>query len=195
MGERQRPDHITTCTPLELYQALREAWPKVVADSPGTRESCLVLLAHWALETGFGHAMHWYNIGNKKHVAGDGRDFCVFRCNEVQNGQVVWLDCAFVAFDSLELGAEDYLAGLHGRFGAAWLDAVAGDVPKFCHDLKVERYYTADETQYTAGVLRCYHQLDALIGRDTQPDRIVPVNREAVVDDEVLEVGQEPPAS
>jgi len=165
------PDQLTPSTPRELYTALQTAWPQVVPDSEPARGSVLILVAHWGLETGFGHFCHCFNLANKKHVKGDGRNYCMFRCNEVLNGQTVWFDPPdpatwFVAFDTLRDGAADYLAGLHKHFGAAWLDVVADEPARFCHDLKLEHYYTADEAIYTSGLVRCFHQLDASIPPD-----------------------------
>jgi hypothetical protein len=173
MSETCVPDELTPCTPRALYDALWQAWAPTVGSLP-SRPPLLILLAHWALETGFGHGCHNFNLGNKKHVRGDGRDFTMFRCTEVIGGKVVWFDPPdpttwFVAFPTLAAGAADYLAGLMRHFGAAWLDVVAGDAAKFCHDLRVAHYYTADEASYTAGVLRCLHQIDAALPADLSP--------------------------
>lgn len=79
MTERLLPNVITYCSPADLYVKLRDSWPP---DSSPTRASVLTLLAHWALETGFGHACHCWNLGNAKHVSGDGYDFTQFACGE-----------------------------------------------------------------------------------------------------------------
>lgn len=172
MAETCVPDKLTPCSPQDLYASLWRAWGPALADGTlPTRAALLVLLAHWALETGWGHGCHCFNLGNKKHVHGDGHDYTMFRCNEVIGGKVVWFDPPdpttwFVAFPTLDAGAADYLAGLKKHFAGAWADVVAGDAAKFCHDLKVAHYYTADEATYTAGVVRCCHQIDALIAPD-----------------------------
>lgn len=153
----------TTCTPVDLYAALHQAWLACVQDAAPTREGLLTLLAHWALETGFGHSCWNWNLGNKKHVEGDGRDYYQVRCNEIIGGRTVWLLGDFIAFPDLETGAADYFDGLRGTFRAAWPSVEAGDPAGFCRALKIAHYYTADETIYTAGVMRCYHQLDAQI--------------------------------
>lgn len=178
MAETSVPDQITPCTPKALYDALWRAWAPTLADGTlPTRASLLVLLAHWALETGWGHGCHNNNLGNKKHVKGDGRDFTMFRCNEVLGGRVVWFDPPdpatwFVAFPTLDAGAADYLAGLKKHFAGAWAYVVAGDAVQFCHALKVAHYYTADEASYTAGVVRCCHQLDAMLPPDPDPGEV-----------------------
>lgn len=189
MTETCRPDKLTPCSLPELYAALSGAWSSL--DGAPGRASILLLEAHWALETAFGHACHWYNLGNKKHVPGDGHNYTQFACGEelpagtVTAGPTVQIvatytkkdgvtydsvrflpphpACNFVAFDSLDDGATDYLLGLRGRFRNAWPSVLAGDVAGFCHALKVAGYYTADEALYTAGVERCYRQIDALV--------------------------------
>lgn len=173
MTESLRPTIPTKCLPADLYAALGDAWRTLIGSDP-SRASKLVLVAHWALETGFGHACWNWNLGNVKHVAGDGRDYCQFRCNEVIHGQIVWFDppdpaTSFRAFATLEAGVVDYLALLRGQFGFAWPAVEAGDVADFCHRLKLRQYYTADEGQYTSGVLRCFHQLDLTIPADPDP--------------------------
>ena len=167
----------TQCTPAELYAALRDAWLRCAFDSVPTRASLLVLLAHWALETGFGHSCWNFNLGNKKRTPG--HEFYFMRCNEIIDGHVVWLDppnpgCAFNSYADLESGCVDYLSGLRGTFRAAWPAVLAGDPAQFCHLLKLARYYTADEAIYTAGVMRCYHQLDATIAPDPSEETTEP---------------------
>lgn len=175
MTEQQRPATRTQIPPQELYVDLRASWVALIGSAP-TRESILVLLAHWALETGFGHYCWNNNLGNVKHVAGDGRDYYQIHCTEVINGKVVPFDppnpaCSFRSFDSLAAGVVDYMTLLRGQFGFAWPAVEAGDVVDFCHRLKQRGYYTADESSYTAGVQRCYHQLDAIIESDLPQER------------------------
>lgn len=204
MAEMLLPDKLTPCAPADLYDALQRAWGRLILDAPCTRQALLVLLAHWALETGGGHACHWYNLGNKKRVAGDGHDYTQFACGEelplayaqraaasdpdhikiVGQYQASGQDMAsvrflpphsatsFVAFPDLDAGTVDYLVGLRGRFRAAWPYVVAGDAAGFCHALRLQRYYTADEGQYTAGVMRWVHQLDGMIPQDMTPEEI-----------------------
>lgn len=156
----------TKCTPATLYSALEQAWGQLMPGDQCTRASLLVLVSHWALETGFGHACWNWNLGNIKHVSGDGHDFVMVRLNEVVDGNTVWYDPPdpatwLRAYPSLEAGVVDYLSRLRAEFRAAWPSVIAGDCAGFCHALKLARYYTDDEASYTAAVLRCYHQLDA----------------------------------
>ena len=176
MTESLRPPVQTRCTPEELYRELGDAWVRLCGSEP-TRASLLVLLAHWALETGFGHSCWCWNFGNVKHTAGDGRDYYTIRCNEIVGGKEIWILGEFRAFDSIAAGVVDYMTILRGQFGFCWPQVEAGDPAAFCHALKQRGYYTADEAQYTAGVVRCYHQLDASIPdvpseRPTQPELV-----------------------
>lgn len=168
MPENLVPKQQTLCTPHDLYSSLHQAWLQCCQDSTPTRNGLLVLLAHWALETGFGHSCWNWNLGNYKHVLGDGHDYYQVRCNEIIGGQTVWLDppnpgCSFIAFEDLATGASHYLTALRGTFRAAWPAVCAGDPAQFCHLLKIARYYTADEAVYASGVVRCFRQLDSQI--------------------------------
>jgi hypothetical protein len=177
--EQLRPDRLTPVTATDVYLSLRRAWEAqitdVALDSPALRAALLVLLSQSAFETGFWKAIHWWNLGNAKHVPGDGRDYCAFRCSEVIGGKEVFLDppnagCEFAAFDSLDDGAAYYLTLLRYHFAPAWPAVLAGDVADFARRLKAARYYTADEAVYCAGLIRCLAQLDKQIGPDTQTD-------------------------
>jgi hypothetical protein len=173
MSEQQRPDALTRASVPEVYAALRSAWDALFGEIPA-RESLLVLLAQWALETGRGKSMHCYNLGNIKHVPGDGRDFTYFRCNEIINGKEVWFDpphpaCCFRAYPTLEAGAADYLALLQRRFSKAWPAVLAGDPAEFSHQLKVSRYYTADEKLYTKSVVSLFNEFSRAVPPDAPP--------------------------
>src|SRR6185312_3261735 len=109
-------------------------------------------------------------LEHRQHQApiGDGHDYVMVRLNEVKDGQVVWYDPPnpatwLRAYADLDGGCVDYLCRLRAEFRAAWPFVAGGDVAGFCHALKVSGYYTADEALYTAGVERCYRQLDAAI--------------------------------
>ena len=157
MPEKLVPTVATPVSPTTLYAALRGAWTGLY-DAVPARQSLLVLIGHWALETEWGHATWCWNLGNAKHVPGDGRDYFQIRCNEIINGKTVWFDpphpaTSFRAFAGLAEGCVDYLGLLHGQFGYAWPAIEAGDAPAFCHALRQRGYYTADEQAYTTGVM------------------------------------------
>lgn len=154
-------DQLTPITPPQLYGSLARAWLKAFNETPH-RTSLLVLLAQWALETGRGRSMHCYNLGNVKSNQKSG-DWCFFRCNEIINGKEVWFDpdhpaACFRAFATLDDGALDYLNTLHDRFKPAWPAVVAGDPQSFVHLLKINRYFTADEAQYTRSVVSLFSE-------------------------------------
>ena len=153
------PDQLTAIPKPEALQALYDAWLDLFHTDPD-ENSLRVLLAQWGFETGWGKYMHNYNFGNAKHVNGDGRDWCHFRCNEKINGEWVWFDpphptCAFRAFRTAADGAKDYLAMVHKRFNLSWPAVLAGDPGQFAHLLKQQHYYTDDEEHYTKTMIGC----------------------------------------
>jgi hypothetical protein len=196
VDEAPRPDRITLCAPLDVYRQFRLEWPKISQDQSWSRASLLVLIAHWALETGWGHACHWWNLGNYKHVAGDGRHWTMFRCSEILNGIEVYFDpphpaTHFLAYDTLGDGSLDYLTHLRGRFRPAWPAVIAGDPAQFSHILKLQSYYTAPEAGYTAALVGCYRKLDATFPPDTMPEIVRPdVVADEVTPDEDLTVAE-----
>jgi hypothetical protein len=175
-------DQKTPVTEAEVYAALARAWQKSFASS-AARSSLLVLLSQWALETGRGHSMHCYNLGNVKSRQQSG-DWCFFRCNEIIGGKVVWFDpddpaCCFRAFATLDDGALDYLTTLEQRFTPAWPAVLAGDPASFSHLLKLARYYTANELQYTKTLVSLFNEFSrtiatAPVGPPHAPPRPLP---------------------
>lgn len=77
--------------------------------------------------------------------------------------------CKFRAFETLQEGAIDYMAFLHRRFNSAWSAVLSGNPQQFCHLLKLKNYYTADEKQYTRGVVALYNQFNKL---DYDPSKL-----------------------
>lgn len=178
-------DHLTPIDPKSLYAALGAASPAAVGAQLG-RASLLVLLAQINEETGF-KACHAFNLGNIKHVDGDGHDYVQFPCTEVVDGTTVWIHppatgCQFRAYASLEAGCIDYLALLKKRFNLAWPAVLAGDPAQFCHLLKTQHYYTADEATYTANVV----WLDKHLAAEIPDDAPVPAA------DVLVAVGSQP---
>jgi hypothetical protein len=64
--------------------------------------------------------------------------------------------CRFRAFTTLQAGMLDHLRTVYGRFQAAWPAVLAGDPAAYAHALKQQRYYTANESKYTAILRRCF---------------------------------------
>ena len=158
--ESEIPNLLTPCSSGEMMAALRLAWTETMGYEPAQGPLC-VLLAHWALETGRGKSCHCWNIGNYKHVPGDGRDYTYYPCSEVLHGKVVHFDpsnaadrptCCFRAYQIAAAGCLDYLWSLRTRFSSAWPEVIRADPKAFSHALKIAHYYTANEAQYTAAM-------------------------------------------
>jgi hypothetical protein len=159
MSENMLLDVETPCTPLQVYQSLQDIAAGL------TRNSIRVLMAQSALETGWWHHVHCYNFGNMKHVPGDGHDYCQFPCNEVIGGRTVPFSppspaCSFVAFQNMNDGMNYYYNRMKTRFSSSWIAVINQDPSDFCHRLKMQGYYTANEAQYTHSVIACFNMLD-----------------------------------
>ena len=176
----------TPITKEQAIQALWQGWLTYFGANPPKKECLWVLAAQWALETGWGKSMWDYNFGNAKSIDGDGYDYQYFACDEILTtaqaqkylasappGTVairpyategladVWFypkhpGCRFRAFTSAAIGAADYVKMVATRFSKAWPYVDAGDPRGFVHALKMQGYFTADETQYTNGLVGCY---------------------------------------
>jgi hypothetical protein len=70
--------------------------------------------------------------------------------------------CCFKAFTSLEDGARFYLGFLYKKYNKAWKSVLLGNPDLFCRILKVLKYYTADEGQYTKSVVSLYKEFSKL---------------------------------
>jgi hypothetical protein len=170
----------TPVAPEDVFLALHAAWQRKFSGCP-TRDSVLLLLSHWALETGHGKSMWCYNLGNAKAKVEGAYDYCFFACNEIfktsvanqyvanspdtakitknrdDGTSIIWFypkhaACCFRAFTNLNDGAGDYLNLIYSRFAGAWPFVLAGDVPGYCHKLRTMGYYTADEAEYAKAV-------------------------------------------
>jgi Putative peptidoglycan binding domain len=191
------PDQLTPVTPAAVLDALGQAWQTEFGAAPH-RTSLLVLLSQWALETGRGRSMHCYNLGNVKSNQKSG-DWCFFRCNEVIGGRVVWFDpddpaCCFRAFTSLDAGALDYLRILHARFSRAWPAVESGDPAQFSHLLKVSRYYTADEGQYTRTLTSLFVEFSRTLQNPGSPAPVPDLYHEAGIQTVLKTLGFDPGA-
>lgn len=194
MTETLLPDLCTAVTPAQVYAALRDACAPVLGTSLA-RESLLVLLSQWACETARGKAMHRFNLGNIKHVPGDGHDYSQFRCDEIIGGKTVWFDppnpgCSFRAYATLDAGAVDYLTLLHKHFAGAWPDVVKGDTLDFAKDLYAEHYFTASPALYAASLHGLYAEFDRTVPHDVvAPAPPLPMIQVAAIED----IGQPTP--
>lgn len=75
------PDQITAVRTEDLYRELASAWLNTMPIRP-TKSSIALLVAQWALETGWGGSMHCFNVGNIKSSQKDGRCWTFFPCGE-----------------------------------------------------------------------------------------------------------------
>jgi len=169
-----------------LVRALHNAWESYFGSVPST-DSVLVLVAQWALETGWGKSMYCYNLGNVKAgiVA---KNYCYYACSEILSNETVnrWIKqdpktavlvrkignsrsevrfypenicCKFKAFETLEAGVSDFLEVLYNRFAFAWLYVCKGNPAGYAHALKQAHYYTADEVIYTKALVGVFNML------------------------------------
>lgn len=68
-------DKITHVTIAEMATAFSAAWKREFPKKTLSRETLLLLLSAWSVETGEGAKMHLFNVGNVKSVEGDGHDY------------------------------------------------------------------------------------------------------------------------
>lgn len=198
MTESFVPDVLTSIAPAPLYKALRIAAP-VAIGAELSRASTLLLLAQIAFETGW-RDCHCWNLGNIKHVAGDGHNFTQFDCTEIIHGVEKKIlagepGSSFRAYASLAEGCVDYLALLHRQFGGAWTAALAGDPHSFVVALAAEHYFTASEAIYERGVTALDAQLAREIHDEPALDPLMPLVVAALTQTSKLEpIDHEAPA-
>lgn len=166
-----RPTRNTPTPPLDVLAALRRAWPE------GSRESLLVLLAQWGIETGDGAKCWNYNLGNVKRLKGQPWTMLAGTWEILGGKKVVFQpphpQTHFAAFDSLDEGASFYLEKMRGRFAPAWPAVLAGDPSQFAADLKRLGYYTAplDTMIDKDGIKRTGYR-QAMVARFKQFDQL-----------------------
>jgi hypothetical protein len=98
-----------------------------------------------------------YIAGAQPRADGSGLTNVAFESNNADGTVSVyfWPDhpvSRFRAYKSIQAGAIDYVSSLYNRFTKAWPAIIAGDPDQFVHQLKVQRYFTADEASYTKTV-------------------------------------------
>lgn len=74
-------DKLTPVRSEDLCRELAGVWLDTMPTRP-TKASIALLVAQWALETGWGNSMHCYNVGNIKSSQNDGRCWTFFPCGE-----------------------------------------------------------------------------------------------------------------
>ena len=149
MSSQQLPATKTLVSPADVFAALREQWTALGGSTP-SRQSLLVLVAQWALETGRGAKCIAWNLGNVRWTTGYPSDWCEYETTEIVDGKTVHEIGKFRAFASLADGARDYLQTLRHEFSKAWTFVLAGDAAGFAHAAKEADYYTGSEATYAA---------------------------------------------
>lgn len=147
----------TAITGKDYARCLAKAWT-ARHGTPPTKAQLGVLWAQYMVETGATHCYN-FNIGNIKEIPGDGLPYMALRgvWEILPNGKRAELDKEdpgswFTAFPSLDVGAEWYLKKLKTNFAQSWPFVLMGDPAGFASALKRQRYYTAPERDYVAGM-------------------------------------------
>lgn len=157
----------------EWADAVAWAWRQLLPADP-TLDALAVLWAQYALETGRGKSCFNNNLGNIRHVDGDGRDHMMLDTFEYIGGKRVDMPGAFRSFPTLRDGAVDYLRFLtRPAYADPWACVVAGDAEGFARALKSKGYYTAPVEQYVSGLrslaAEFRHAAPEVHARDTDP--------------------------
>lgn len=168
------PDRITRWSLKEAVGGFAAAFFELELSAP-TRLTLCVLVAQSALETGWWKSCHCNNPGNSKATEEYDGAYTSFRCSEVIGGHEYfflpdgqsdrnWAPpraeerysvppghpyTRFQAFETAAAGIKHHLERLKAQWPAAWRAALRGDSAGFAHALKLGRYYTASEAQYT----------------------------------------------
>lgn len=174
-------DRVTPYTFDEAAEAMKAALRAELGADP-SRECLALALAKCALETGRWRSIHQHNWGNIKAGESYVGQYCCFELNEVLGGKVVWFSprgrldkkggkvvaepfndppghpqtrmrANVNRFDGAHRYVDFMVRGAGGRFAVAFGFMCAGNAVGMCHEMKLRGYYTADEGQYTAGVV------------------------------------------
>ncbi len=163
----KRADTIkTTCSQIELIEGFINGWRQQFNEIP-EKKSVGVLLAQHNLETGFGsHCFNW-NLGNVKAAddPNEAIDYCILNgVWEILNGKRVALPPEnpgswFRSFDTLADGVAFYLDFLKNhKYKNAWSAIESGCPEEFSHFLKIAKYYTASEEEYTKSIVSLFNE-------------------------------------
>lgn len=152
----------TPITPLAMWPIMAARWDEL-APEPPTSGQLMILMSQWCLETGNGVDMIQWNVGNVKHVQGDGLDWCNYLTTEGSGADERKVIQSFKAYASAEAGVDAFLnLFLIGRYSNAWPFALDGDVDGFAQALKDRGYYTASEASYDVGMRARLKMLEAI---------------------------------
>ena len=163
--------YVRTSVDMQTYgRALALAWHEALGTWP-TKGQAGVLYAQYGVETGGPpKAACWcWNLGNVKHVAGDGYDYYMLpNTSERINGKLEYFQPPspitwFRAYGSLDVAMRDHFAFLRGKYKRCWQGVELEDVGLFARLLKegpdgkentADDYYTATSEAYAAGMRR-----------------------------------------
>lgn len=134
----------------DIRGALSRAHRSLYGHEP-TQAMLDTLTAQVSHETGRGEHMYNYNFGGIKGKGPTGATAACMTSEVLSQGEVR-LRQNFRAYDSLDQGAIDYVAFMHGRYNGALQKAEVGDLDGFAHALKQSGYYTASENDYAAAL-------------------------------------------
>jgi hypothetical protein len=183
----------TTPTHLDFCKAFISAWRYLIGSTP-TKEQCCIVMAKFALETGFGKNCYNWNLGNIKKIYGDSHKDGYVQLKgvwEVVNGKKVYYpkeapQSYFRNYFTLNDGMIGYLSLISGskRYADAFKALVDGNPSKYSKELKKAGYYTGSEQQYTSAVVSSFNSFmqksyydEALSAVNEEIKNITPTNQ------------------
>jgi hypothetical protein len=162
MPEQQIPKQQTQINETEMSQAIIRAFTELEGKPP-TKDQVALLIAQNNLETGHRKYMWNWNVGNISHVPGDGFNYWQGMdwlydyfpdSSGITQRQKRKVSKMYRAYPDLESGVKDYLQFLKRKSkGAIWDKILEGNPVDFSRELKKQNYYTADEKDYTNGIV------------------------------------------
>jgi hypothetical protein len=169
-------------TPLDyvsLCNALLLAWEPEQTGVEPSRAIIELAGAQVGIETGMGSCMNWNLSGIKARANGaycwqyfatkERVDPATASQQQAANPstiQIVGMEaglmkikvlpkhpwCCFRAYESLKSAVADHLDTMHKHFPRAFEGLLTGNAEQFAHGLKLDRWYTATEQSYEAGL-------------------------------------------
>lgn len=164
-------DQLTPLPVADMLDALADGYAMVMGSDADAK--CLAVLgAQVCLETGNMAHVHCHNWGNVKRSADWDGLYCMFRCNEIIGGKVLWFDpphpqTHFRAYAEASEGAKEYVKFLatRDRYRASWSRAYAGDADGFVRALGKAGYFTANVDSYAKAVFSIAKRLAPVASR------------------------------
>lgn len=178
---RELPSVVTPITYQAVINELLLAWP-----GTPTRKAVRLAACQIAIESGLKYCRA-YNISGIKARAGGSYDWQYFATREfyttaqlkdaIAKGPLKVIKvhddgrtevllqprhpyCCFRAFETLRAAVTDHITTLQTKFPCGWKGLLTGDASLFAEGLKHDRYYTAPQKDYCAGL--AYRWAEAL---------------------------------